>query len=106
MALTDFFDHLNAPGALPALPSPSFPSLTDFSAAAAADALQWTASEQNVVYQIVTTCTVNTQHGQLIILSLQKAEGSTCSVWACGMLRKDLLQNPMMMMLSSLLFLL
>ena len=29
-------------------------------------------------------------------LSLQKADRSCCSVWACGMLTKELLQNPMM----------
>ena len=36
----------------------------------------------------VSTCTVNTHHGQSIILSLQKADGSCCSAWACGMLTK------------------
>ena len=41
------------------------------------------------MYQIVSTRTVNTQHGQSIILSLQKADGSSCSVWACGMLTKE-----------------
>ena len=78
-----------------ALASSSFPSLTDFSAAAAADALKWIDLEQNVVYQIVSTRTVNTQHGQSVILSLQKAGGSSCSAWACDKLAKELLQNPM-----------
>ena len=54
------------------------------------------------MYQIVSTRTVNTQHGQLVILSLQKADGSSCSVWAYGMLTKVLLQNPMMMVSSQL----
>ena len=54
------------------------------------------------MYQVVSTRTVNTQHGQSVILSLQKADGSSCSVWACGMLTKELLQNPMMMMNSRL----
>ena len=49
------------------------------------------------MYQIVSTRTVNIQHGQSAILSLQKAEGSSCSTWACGMLTKEFLQNPMMM---------
>ena len=59
MALADFVDQMDAPS-FSALTSPLFPSLTDFSAAAAADALKWTDLEQNVVYQIVSTCTVNT----------------------------------------------
>ena len=79
MSLTNFVDQLE------------FPSLTDFSASATADALKCTDLEQNVVYQIVNTRTVNTQHGQSVILSLQKADGSSCSVWACGMLSTELL---------------
>ena len=69
-------------------------SLADFSAAATADALKWTDWERNVVYQILSTSTVNTQHGQSVILSLQKDGGSSCSAWACGMLTEELLQNP------------
>ena len=71
-----------------ALTSSSFPSLMDFSAAATADALKWADLEQNVLYQIMFTHTVNTQHGQSVILSLQKDGGSSFSVWACGMLSK------------------
>ena len=59
MALTDYVDQLSAPGAS----FSEFPSLTDFNAAATADALKWTDLEQNIVYQIVSTRTVNTQHG-------------------------------------------
>ena len=55
------------------------------------------------MYQIVSTRTVNTQHGQSVVLSLQKADGSGCSASACGMLAKELLQNLMM---SSQLFVL
>ena len=76
---------------------PSFPSLADFSAATTTDALKWTDLEQNVVYQIVSTRTGNIQHGQSVILSLQKADGSSLSAWACGMLSTELLQNPMIM---------
>ena len=101
MALADFVDQMDAPS-FSALTSSSFPSLTDCSAAAAADALKWTDLEQNVVYQIVSTRIVNTQHGQSVILSLQKAERSSSSAWACGMLTKELLQNPMMMVSSRL----
>ena len=43
-------------------------------------ALKWTDLDQDVAYQI----TVNIQHGQSVILSLQKADGSSCSAWACG----------------------
>ena len=96
MSLTNFVDQLDAP---------AFPSLADFSAAATADALKWTDLEQNVVYQIVSTRTANTQHGLSVILSLQKTGGSSCSAWACGMLSTELLQNPMIMV-SSWLFVL
>ena len=99
ITLSGFVDQLSAPGAsFSALTSSPFPSLTDFNAAATADALKWVNLEQNVVYQIVSTRTFNTQHGQSVILSLQKADGSSCSVWACGMLTNELLQNPMMML--------
>ena len=76
----------------------AFPSLSDFNVTA----LKWTDLDQNVVYQITSTRTVNTQHGQSVILSLQKADGSSCSAWACGMLSKELLQNPMIMVSSRL----
>ena len=104
MALTDFIDQLNSPGAssFSALTSSSFPSLTDCIANTTSEALKWTTLEQNTVYQIVSTHTVNTQYGQSVVLSLQKADGSNCSVWACGMLMKELLQNPMMMVSSQL----
>ena len=49
------------------------------------------------MYHIVSTRTVNTQHGHSIVLFPQKAGGSCCSACACGMLPKELLQNPMMM---------
>ena len=100
-SLTDFVDQMSAPS-FSALIASSFPSLTNFSTAAAADAQKWTDLEQNVVYQIMSTSTVNTQHGQSVILSLQKPDGTSCSVWACGMLTKELLQNPMMMVSSQL----
>ena len=77
MSLTNFVDQMD-----------SFPSLSDFNV----HALKWTDLNQDVVYQITSTRTVNTQHGQSVILSLQKADGSSCSAWACGMLSKELLQ--------------
>ena len=54
------------------------------------------------MYQIVSTCTFNTQHGQSVIQSLQRADGSSLSAWACGMLSTELLQNPMVMVSSRL----
>ena len=60
IALTDFVDQLSAPGAsFSVLTSSPFPSLTDFSAAAMADALKWTDLEQIVVYQMVSPHTVH-----------------------------------------------
>ena len=86
--LTDFVDQLNV-----------FPTLKDFKASSTSEALKWTDLVKDTVYQIVSTHTVNAQHGQSIILSLQKPYGSCCSVWACGMLTKELLQNPMLVRL-------
>ena len=79
MSLTNFVDQKD-----------SFPPLADFNV----DALKWTDLEQDVVYQITSTYTVNTQH--------QKADGSSCSVRACGMLSTELLQKPMKMVSSRL----
>ena len=83
MSLTNFVDQLD-----------SFQSLADFSVGT--DTLKWIDLQQNVVYQIVSTHTVNTQHVQSVILSLQKADGSSCSAWAGGMLTTKLLENPML----------
>ena len=97
MALRDFVYQFSA-ASFSALISSSFPSLADFNASTTSEALKWTDLEQNtVLHQIVSTCAVNTQHGQSVILSLQKADGSSCSVWACGMVTKEILQNPMTM---------
>ena len=82
--------------------SSAFPSLADFNASSASEEAKWTDLVQDAVYQIVSTRTVNTQHGQSIILSLQKADGSSCSTWACGMLTKELLQNTMAIVTSRL----
>ena len=87
MSLTNFAVQISA-----------FPLLSDFNVTA----LKWTDLDQDVFYQITSTRTVNTQHGQSVILSLQKADGSSCSVWTCGMLSKELLQNPMIMVSSRL----
>ena len=72
MALTYFVDQLSAPGAssFSSLASSSFPSLRDFNANTTGEALKWTDLEQNTVYQIVSTRTINTQRGQSVIMSL------------------------------------
>ena len=99
--MADFI--VNQPGdSFSALTSSLFPSLADFSVAATADALKWTDLEQNVMYQILSPRTVNTQYGQSVSLSPQKDGGSSFSVWACGMLSKELLHNPMKMVGSRL----
>ena len=68
-ALTDFVDQLNV-----------FPTLEAFNASSTSEALKWTDLVQDIVYQIVSTRTVNT-HGQLIILSLQNADRSCLRMW-------------------------
>ena len=78
-ALTGFVDQLNSPASsfstlAPA--SPAFLTLADFNASSASEALKWTDLVQDAVYQIVSTRTVNTKHGQSIILSLQQPDGS------------------------------
>ena len=74
-----------------------FPTLDDFSASSTSEALKWKDLVQDTVHQIVLTLTGNTQHGPSVILSLQKADRSCCSAWACGILTKELLQNHMVM---------
>ena len=48
----------------------------------------------------MSTRTVNTQYGQSVVLFLQKS--ACCSAWTCGMLAKELLQNPMKIVSSRL----
>ena len=88
MSQTNFVDQMDY----------AFSSLSDFNVTA----LKWTDLDQDVVYQITSTRTDNTQHGQSVILSLQKVDGSSRSAWACGMLSEELLQNPMIMVSSQL----
>ena len=76
----------------------SFPALKDFSV----DALKWTNLEEGVVHQITSATTVNTQHDQSTVLSLQREDGSCCTAWACGMLSTELLLNPMLLVNSRL----
>ena len=103
-ALTNFVDQFNAPAstfrsiapasAFPTLvPTPAFPTLEDFNVSSTRETLKWTDLVQDTVYQIMSIRTVNTQHGQSIILSLQEADGCCCSAWACGMLTKEVQQT-------------
>ena len=75
-----------------------FPTLKDFSV----DALKWTDLEEVVVHQIASAGTVNTQHGQSTVLSLQREVGPCCTAWACGMLSTEILLNPMLLVNSRL----
>ena len=43
-----------------------------------------------------------THHGQSVVLSLQKEDGTCKTVWACGMLTAELLANPMLTVSSNL----
>ena len=52
MSLTNFIDQMD-----------SFPSLSDCNV----DALKWTDLDQDVFYQITSTCAVDTQHGQFCL---------------------------------------
>ena len=54
------------------------------------------------MYQIMFTKIVNTHHGQSVVLSLQKEDGTCKTVRACGMLTAELLGNPMMTVNSNL----
>ena len=42
----------------------------------------------------MSTRIINAQHEQSIILSLQKADGSCCSVWACGIVDERVAAKP------------
>ena len=60
-ALTGFVGHLNAPASsfsTLASASSAFPSLADFNARSASEALKWTDLVQDAVYQIVSTRTL------------------------------------------------
>ena len=75
-----------------------FPALEGFATVAEG----WKKLEENVVYQIVSTKIVHTHHGQSVVLSLQKEDGTCKTVWACGMLTAELLANPMLTVSSNL----
>ena len=63
-SLTGFVDQLNAPA------GSAFPTLAGFDASSTNEALKWIDLAQDTVYQILSTRTVNTQHGQSLIPSL------------------------------------
>ena len=75
-----------------------FQTLKDFSV----DALKGTDLEEGVVYHIVSTKVVHTQHGQTVVRSLQKEDGTGCTAWTCVMLSAELLGNLMLMVDSNL----
>ena len=60
-------------------------------------ALKWRDLIQDTIYQVKSARSINTQHGTLVILYLQTAEGFCFNACACGMLTKELLQSPSML---------
>ena len=66
------------------------------------EVLKWTDLTHDSVSDCVNAYSYNTQHGQSLILSLLGADESSYSAWTCGMLTKELLQNPMLMVTSRL----
>ena len=80
MSLENFVDQISA-----------FPSLSDFNVTA----LKWTINLHLHVQLI------HSMDNRLFCLS-KKADGASCSAWACGVLSKELLQNPMIMVSSRL----
>ena len=84
------YDQLNAP-------APAFPALEDFNTGSTSEALKWKDVTQDTIYQIVSAQSINTQHETSFILSLQTDDGFGYSTWPCGMLTKELLQNPLVL---------
>ena len=83
-ALREFVDQLNAP-------APAFTTLEDFDTGSTSEALKWNDLAQDTIYQIISTQSINTQHGTSLLLSPQTADGFCYSAWACRMLTKELL---------------
>ena len=101
--LTEFVDQLSAEAGAPQTTSssaaaapPPFPTLDDFNEGSTG-AMRWKDLVQDRVYQIITARSINNQHRTSFVLSLQTADGFCYSAWACGMLTKELLQNPSML---------
>ena len=87
-------DQLSGEAAVP--PHKIFPSLGDFNDNSTG-ALKWKDLLVDMIYQVRSARSIHTQHGTAFILSLQTADGFCYNAWACGMLTKELLQNPSML---------
>ena len=97
-SLTDFIDQLSAE-ATTAVPPPTttgFPSLEDFNDNSTG-ALKWKDLLVDTIYQVRSARSMHSQHGTTFILSLLTAGGFCYNACACGMLTKELLQNPSML---------
>ena len=80
-----------------AVPQPTgFPTLGYFDDNSSG-ALKWKDLLVNTIYQVRSARSIHTQHGTTFILSLETADGFWYNAWACGMLTKELLQNPSML---------
>ena len=95
-SLTDFIDQLSGEAIAPVPPPTRFPSLGDFNDNSTG-ALKWKDLLVDTIYQVRSARSIHTQDGITLILSLQTAGGFCYNAWACGMLTKDLLQNPRML---------
>ena len=74
----------------------AFPTLHDFDKGATR-ALKWRELVKNRVYQVLSARSIHTRHGTSFLLSLQTADGFCNTAWRCGILTKELLQNPGML---------
>ena len=95
-SLTDFVDQLSAEATTEVPPSTGFPTLGDFNDNSTG-ALKWKDLLVDMIYQVRSARSIYTQHGATFILSLQTADVFCYNAWACGMVTKELLQNPSML---------
>ena len=94
--LTDFVDQLRAEATAAVSPPTGFPTQGDFNDNSTG-ALKWKYLLVDMIYQVRSAQSIHTHHGITFILSLQTADGFCYNAWACGMLTKELLQNPSML---------
>ena len=95
--LTEFVDQLAAEAGAPsASTTAALPTQNEFDEGATG-ALKWEDLVTDRVYQILSAWSIHTQHGTSFVLSSQTADGFCYTSWACGILTKELLQNPSML---------
>ena len=96
--LTEFVDQLaaEAEATTASATTAAFPTLDDFDKGVTG-ALKWRDLVKDRVYQVLSARSIHTQHGTSFVLSLQTADGICYTAWACGILTKELLKNPSML---------